>query len=94
MKINTGKCGKCKKPISENGEANRKRLCEEHYALYKENERIKLEKRINKIADKVISSHKLSQIEALISNNKVQEEISRKKHANSGYQAVLKEKAM
>lgn len=93
MKINTGKCGKCKKPISENGEANRKRLCEEHYALYKENERIKLEKRINKIADKVISSHKLSQIEALISNNKVQEEISRKKTRKQWISGSIKRKS-
>ncbi|MEH9257283.1 hypothetical protein RAF37_00035 [Klebsiella pneumoniae] len=81
MKKNTGECvdKKCKKPISEHGEANKKRLCEEHYELQKEKARIKLEKRISKIADRVISSHKLSKIEALFSNNNVNEEIFRRK---------------
>ncbi|EMO6749615.1 TPA: hypothetical protein ACH1O6_004768 [Enterobacter hormaechei] len=81
MKKNTGECvdKKCKKPISEHGEANKKRLCQEHYELQKEKARIKLGKRISKIADRVISSHKLSKLEALISNNNVNEEISRRK---------------
>ncbi|UWZ73559.1 hypothetical protein NP224_25845 [Klebsiella michiganensis] len=93
MKINTGKCGKCKKPISENGEANRKRLCEEHYALHKEKQRINIEKRINKIADKVISSHKLSQLEELISKNKVQAEISRKRIRKQWISGSIKRKS-
>ena len=78
---NTGVCKNknCTKPISEHGEANEKRYCEEHYEIHKEKNRIKIENRISKMADKFISSKKLSQLEALISNNKVKEEISRKR---------------
>ncbi|EOI1391431.1 hypothetical protein ACMGOD_002547 [Klebsiella oxytoca] len=81
MTKNTGECinRKCKKPISEYGEANENRYCEEHYQLSLEKNKKNLQKRISKIADRTISIKKLQKIEDLISNGKIKEEIERKK---------------
>ncbi|MFP2395834.1 hypothetical protein [Enterobacter ludwigii] len=81
MKKNTGECKnkKCKKPISEYGEANKNRYCEEHYQLSVEKNKKNLQKRISKIADRTISIKKLRKIEDLISDGKIKEEIERKK---------------
>ncbi|EOI1394499.1 TPA: hypothetical protein LVL69_000008 [Klebsiella oxytoca] len=53
MMKKTGECKnrKCKKPISEYGEANENRYCEEHYQLSVEKNKKNLQKRISKIAD-------------------------------------------
>ncbi|MGG8021788.1 hypothetical protein PGO10_21745 [Klebsiella aerogenes] len=81
MMKKTGECKnrKCKKPISEYGEANENRYCEEHYQLSVEKNKKKLQKRISKIADRTISIKKLRKVEDLISNGKIKEEIERKK---------------
>ncbi len=81
MTKNTGECKnrKCKKPISEYGEANEKRYCEEHYQLSLEKNNINKGKRVSKIADKTISIQQLRKLEALICNGSVKEALDRKR---------------
>ncbi|MBT1849414.1 hypothetical protein [Enterobacter ludwigii] len=81
MAKNTGTCKNknCHSPISEHGDANTKRYCEKHYELCKEKTKKIFESRISKIADNFISSKKLTKAQRLIDNNKVREEIVRKK---------------
>ncbi|QLY38606.1 hypothetical protein HV164_19650 [Citrobacter freundii] len=81
MAKNTGTCKNknCHSPISEHGDANTKRYCEKHYELCKEKAKKIFESRISKIADNFISSKKLTKVQRLIDNNKVREEIVRKK---------------
>ena len=81
MAKNTGTCKNknCHSPISEHGDANTKRYCEKHYELCKEKTKKIFESRISKIADNFISSKKLTKVQRLIDNNKVREEIVRKK---------------
>lgn len=81
MAKKTGECKnkKCKKPISEYGEANENRYCEEHYQLSVEKNKKNLQKRISKIANRTISIKKIRKVEDLIINGKIEEEIERKR---------------
>ncbi|MDT7367303.1 MULTISPECIES: hypothetical protein [Enterobacteriaceae] len=81
MAKNTGTCKNknCHSPISEHGDANTKRYCEKHYESCKEKTKKIFESRISKIADNFISSKKLTKLQRLIDNDKVREEITRKK---------------
>lgn len=95
MTKNTGECKnkKCKKPISEYGEANKKRYCEKHYQLSLEKNNINKGKRISKIADKTISIKQLRKIEVLIRNGSVKEALDRKRTNKKWISESIKRKS-